>query len=136
MPGKPWRLARSLVKLRAQIDALSPKRNRKSDGDIGDTSHSARKSDHNPDARGIVHAIDITHDPEHGCNAASIAEELRKSHDPRILNVIWNRRIFSSRVRPWVWRPYEGENPHDKHVHVSVTVAGEDDQKPWSICPT
>ena len=132
MAGKPWRLARSLVKLRAQIDALSPKRNRAHDGSVGDTSHSARKSDHNP-AHGIVHAIDITHDPEHGCNAADIAEALRKSRDPRILNVIWNRRIFSSQIKPWVWRPYGGENPHDKHIHISVKIAGEDDQKPWSI---
>lgn len=136
MPGRPWRLARSLVKLRAQIDALSPKRNREHDGTVGDTSHSARKSDHNPDARGIVHAIDITHDTEHGCNAASIAEELRKSRDRRISYVIWNRRIFSRTNTPWEWRPYSGANPHDKHVHISVSVGMEDDESPWSICPT
>lgn len=124
-----WKLNPELVKLRAQIDKAYPNRDTSWDGWIGDTAHSAKKSDHNPDENGIVNAIDITHDPENGCDAGKIAEALRLSKDPRLKYCIWNRRIFSSVVRPWVWRVYKGENPHDHHVHVSVGG----DAVPWKI---
>lgn len=57
-------LAPVLVRGRAEINRAWPTRLERaalhdSDGWIGDTSHSARKSDHNPDANGIVHAIDV-----------------------------------------------------------------------------
>lgn len=120
-----WRLADALLKLREQVNAAYPKRSKASDGSIGDTAHSARTSDHNPDAHGVVNAIDITHDPASGCDAGKLAEALRRSRDPRIKYVIFGGRIFSSKVEPWVWRPYSGANRHDKHVHVSVQNDGE-----------
>lgn len=128
-----WRLAEALDQLRDQINAAAPHRARGWDGSIGDTAHSARKSDHNPDDRGVVRAVDITHDPANGCDAGAIAESLRLARDPRIAYVIWNRRIFSAVVKPWTWRHYTGENPHDHHVHVSVTFKGEDDRSTWTV---
>ena len=71
-----WRLARSLETLRSQIDEAWPERSIASDGSIGDTSHQASKSDHNP-VNGIVHAIDVTNDPPHECHAALICEAIR-----------------------------------------------------------
>lgn len=123
-----WRLAEALLKLREQINAAYPKRSKVSDGSIGDTAHSPRASDHNPDANGIVNAIDITNDPANGCDGAKLAEALRLSRDPRIKYVIFAGRIFSSKKQPWVWRPYDGVNRHDKHVHISVQNDGE-----WTI---
>lgn len=132
-----WRLATSLAVLRRQVDLMAPNRSKKSDGSRGDSAHAARKSDHNEDARGIVHAIDITHDPDNGCDAGALAEALRISRDKRISYVIWNRRIFSAQGgtgrAAWKWRKYTGTNPHDKHVHVSVTARGEDDPREWQI---
>lgn len=116
-----WRLAGSLVTLRNQIDAAWPTRSKVSDGTIGDTAHSTRKSEHNPNAAGVVTAMDITHDPASGADMHEFAESLRASRDPRIEYVIWNRRIFSSVKTPWIWRAYSGSNPHTKHLHLSVS---------------
>ncbi len=123
-----WRLARSLEVLRAQVNAAYPRRDKTSDGTIGDAAHASRSSDHNPwvkdGATGIVTALDITHDPENGPNAGELAETLRASKDPRIKYIISNKRIVSSTVtggKPaWAWRKYTGSNPHNKHVHISV----------------
>lgn len=115
-----YRLHPFLVKLRDQINARWPKRSKASDGWVGDLAHKGRKSDHNPDEYGFVNAIDITNDPAGGCDGGALAEALRLSRDPRIKYVIFNKRIFNSTVQPWIWRPYNGTNPHSKHVHISV----------------
>jgi hypothetical protein len=129
------KVAESLIKLRDQINQMAPGRDTSSDGTIGDAAHQARTSDHNPDADGVVTAMDITHDPAHGVDAGAIAEMLRVSQDPRIKYVISNRQIFSSMNSPWTWRPYDGANAHTKHVHISVIddKALYDDVRPWAI---
>jgi hypothetical protein len=130
-----WRVADSLVTLRDQINTLAPDRDKSSDGTIGDQSHQARKSDHNPNAAGVVQAMDITNDPAHGLVSRDIAELLRLSQDRRIKYVISNRQIFSSTVSPWQWRPYTGVNAHTKHVHISVVDDPKfyDDSEPWAL---
>ena len=56
---KPW-LCAAGTQLRDQIDTWFPDRSTKSpEGWLGDSRHSARKSDHNPDANGWVRAVDI-----------------------------------------------------------------------------
>jgi hypothetical protein len=135
-----WRLAKCLELLRAQVNQLAPNRSRVSDmkrpttekvkgGSIGDLAHSQKSSDHNPNARGIVCALDITHDPAHGCDAGVIAEALRVSQDSRIKYVIYASRIFSATVDRWRWRPYTGSNPHTAHVHISVY----DEEADWKL---
>lgn len=130
-----WRLARGLEKLRAQVNEKWPNRRKGSDGSVGDLSHAARPSDHNPDSSGIVHAIDITHDPKNGFDSYAFADLLLKGQDKRISYIISNRRIGSGPkgTQPGKWRKYTGSNPHDHHVHISITKAGEDDTSPWSI---
>src|SRR5262249_36859977 len=58
--GGTRRLAKSLITLIDEVDAKYPDRDRSNDGTIGDTSHQARRSDHNPDSEGVVRALDIT----------------------------------------------------------------------------
>lgn len=131
-----WRLARGLEKLRAQINDKWPKRGKESDGSVGDTSHSARASDHNPDRAGIVHAIDITHDPRSGFDSYAFADMLLAKQDKRLKYVISNRRIGSGPAgpAPGVWRKYTGANPHDHHCHISiVSGALADDVSDWDI---
>src|SRR5262245_35841607 len=125
-----YRLAKSLATLRDNLNAMSPNRNRISDGWIGDLSHSKRVSDHNP-VGGVVHALDITNDPAHGVDGNRLAEALIE--DPRVKYVIWNRRIWNARGGGW--RPYTGKNPHTKHVHTSVKPdkANFDNDKPWNL---
>jgi len=124
--NKRWRVAESLKALIAQVNALAPARNKKSDGAIGDLAHAQRGSDHNPwvldvdRASGIVTAIDITHDPARGCDCNALAKSLQNARDRRVKYVIWNKQIMSSTVNPWTWRPYSGTNPHNHHLHISV----------------
>ena len=115
-----WRLAKSLETLRDQVNAKWPGRDKSNDGTIGDASHAATKSDHNPNSAEVVTAMDITNDPAHGLVARSLAETLVASRDPRIKYIISNAQIISSVVSPWVWRPYDGPNAHRAHVHISV----------------
>ena len=123
-----YRIAPAAQSLLDQATALWPNRSRASDGTIGDTSHAARASDHNPDSRGIVHAADLTHDPAHGCDNNVNAERVKD--DPRVKYVIWNRRIWNPSISR-TWRPYTGTNPHDHHMHVSVLTERENDTSPW-----
>jgi hypothetical protein len=134
-----WRVAKSLLKLREQINQLSPHRNKSSDGSIGDAKHASRSSDHNPHVKdgkmGIVTAIDITHDPGTGVDTWALAEFMRTQKDPRIKYCISNKRIFSSISNPWEWRKYSGSNPHSSHFHVSVhgSKALYDSEAAWAI---
>lgn len=134
-----WRLARALETLRAQVNEKWPNRSKESDGSIGNAEHSARESDHNPDSSGVVHAIDITHDPKSGFDSYAFADLILKKQDPRLRYVISNRRIGSGPAgsAPGIWRPYRvppNKNPHDHHCHVSCMYdAGADDNRPWDI---
>jgi beta-lactamase superfamily II metal-dependent hydrolase len=138
-----WRPAKSILKLRSQVNVRAPHRNKASDGTIGDKAHCQRNSDHNPWVRdgsiGVVTAIDITNDPAGGCDANTIAEAIRASRDPRVKYIIWNRRIANSSAmgnsQPWQWRPYHGTNPHTKHVHISVKPdkSSYDSTVDWAI---
>ncbi len=119
-----WRVAKSLLHLRDQINQAALNRSKASDGTIGDAAHASRDSDHNPWVQdgdvGVVTAMDITDDPGDRCDAEQIVQALVRSRDARIKYIIWNRRIISSQVQPWVWREYGGRNPHTKHFHLSV----------------
>ncbi len=143
MPAKPFRIAKSLDKLRAQINAKFPNRNKLSDGWIGDPAHQSTSSDHNPHINEVkwrvVSALDITHDTAHGCDAGKIALSLIVKRDPRIKYVISNGRIASSfktgNNLPWAWRKYTGKNKHNHHFHISVRAqkALYDSETAWKF---
>ena len=134
-----WRVAKSLLKLREQVNEMAPNRSKASDGTIGDRAHESRTSDHNPWVKdgniGVVTAMDITDDNEHGCDAQTIVDALVNSRDPRIKYIIWKRKKINSKVRPWVWRNYTGPNPHTKHFHLSVLAdkSAYDSEDSWQI---
>lgn len=119
-------LAPSLVNLRAEIDARWPGRDRRTDGWIGDAAHQARQSDHNPDNRGIVHAIDIDKD---GINPNEVISACIRMDRPTAY-VIFNRWIYS-RSRDFDPRPYTGTNPHTDHLHVSIQYGTDWEKNTW-----
>lgn len=136
-----WRVAKSLDKLRSQVNAQWPNRDKSSDGTIGDERHQASTSDHNAWVKdgkmGVVTALDITNDPDSGPISDDLAEALKLSRDPRIKYIISNAEICSGDggPQPWVWRKYSGSNAHRKHLHLSVksTKTFYDSVKPWAI---
>lgn len=137
-PGT-WRVARSLERLRAEVNAVAAKRSKAYDGTIGDSAHQARASDHNPNASGVVCALDLTHDPAGGFDAHAYAERIRQRWHPALKYIISDRRIASVKSGR-AWRQYTGSNPHNKHIHVSVGVGLDgqstgayDDASPWGI---
>lgn len=134
-----WRLAKSLERLRAQVNAAVPGRSKSSDGSIGDEAHASRTSDHNPyihdkNGVGVVRAIDITHDPKGGFDSYAFADYLKSKGDKRIRYVISNSRIWTPSVSS-AWRKYTGSNPHNHHVHISVSESASlyDDASDWDI---
>jgi hypothetical protein len=118
-----WRLARSLETLRNQVNAAYPRRSKASDGTIGDASHAASASDHNPNRNGVVCALDLTHDPTNGFDAHALAEHLRTHRHPNLRYIISNARIAGWWTN-WQWQPSSG---HTNHVHISVGTLGVGD---------
>jgi len=131
-------LCKAGQQLRLQIDDTYSDRDRTSDGWIGDTRHQAGVSDHNPDAMGIVRAIDIDRDlsgkakPDLMPNLADQIRLCARAGDKRISYVIFDGKITSSK-KAWVWRPYDGINKHNHHCHISFTQAGDNDSSFFNI---
>lgn len=121
-----WRLAGSLLQLRSELNALWPKRDKTSDGSIGDQSHANRNSDHNPNRWGVVTAIDIdadiTNDRALTFQIAEYFRLLGKSGFKPLSNggyIIFFGKIASD-MNGWVWKTYTGINAHKSHLHVSA----------------
>lgn len=142
-----WVVDKAALKLRSQIDAAAPNRRKDSDGTKGDPAHAARESAHNPEDSGDatapgnpdnqVDAVDITHDPANGCDIGVFWENIRASRDMRAKFFIFNRRCFSNYNHAegpaFTWRPYRGENPHDKHGHGEIDDRYHDQVHDWKI---
>jgi hypothetical protein len=131
------KLCKAGQQLRLQIDDSYPDRDRRSDGWIGDVRHSASISDHNPDSKGIVRAIDIDRDLSGKAKPdlmPYLADQIRlcAKSDKRISYVIFQGKIASSRMG-WRWRKYSGVNPHNHHCHISFTSKGDTDGSFFNI---
>lgn len=132
------KLCKAGQQLRLQVDDFYPDRDKRSDGWIGDTSHKARPSDHNPDAKGVVRAIDIDRDLSGKAKPdlmPYLADQIRvcaKRGDKRISYIIFAGRIASPRMG-WRWRKYRGINPHHTHCHISLTKKGDTDGSFFNI---
>lgn len=139
--GRDWYLAQSLIALGNEVNAKWPNRDTRSDGAIGDASHQARVSDHNPDRSqkavaigsvGVVRAIDVD-------NGGIDVQELLDAviGDERVWYVIWDRHIYS-RTYSWDKQVYDGADDHTGHLHISLmhTKAAETNTSPWFAPPT
>ncbi len=128
-----WYLAPALVQLRSEVNKKWPGRDKSTDGALGDSAHSARKSEHNPEAsgtrKGRVNAIDVdTSD----IDFAKILPKLKA--DKRTWYVIHKGYIYS-RTYNFAKRKYTGSNPHNGHFHISIypgKVDGES-KASWGI---
>ena len=134
------RLCKGGVRLRDQVDKRWPKRDKRSDGWIGDSAHQARgkASDHNPNKAGIVHAIDITENLGKGKNrngrsARRLANELLEyaasglPGSNRLKYVVYENRIASGTYKQSFWRWRSGSYAHTAHIHVSFTSKADRD---------
>jgi hypothetical protein len=124
-------LVPTLVVLRNELNVKFPHRTKEKDGWIGDAAHQEEgsASDHNPNARGAVRAIDV--------DVRGIAPKALVRaciHHSTCQYVIFDRTIWS---RPFGFeaRRYTGKNPHTDHVHVSCRHGRdfEDDRSGWKI---
>lgn len=118
-----WTPAPCGVALRRDVNRAFPSRDKRSDGVIGDASHAARPSDHNPDRtwakNNYVRAVDIDITPDGNPNLDLRTLLIRAAvKDKRTYYVISNGVIYS-RTRAFRARKYNGSNPHNGHVHIS-----------------
>lgn len=130
------KLCKGGVTLRDQIDRRWPRRDKKSDGWIGDNAHSSRASDHNPNKAGIVHAIDVDENLgtlSNGGTARVLANQLldyAASGLPgsnRLKYVVYENRIASGTYRKTWWKWRHGNFGHEAHIHISFTSYADRD---------
>ncbi|MCM4080401.1 hypothetical protein [Paractinoplanes hotanensis] len=131
------RLVPCLVALRADFDEVFPDRKNSSDGWIADGLHDST-SDHQPDGRGLVHAIDVDAGLGEGFTmrdvVALIVQRCANGLEERLTYVIHDRVIWSS-SRGWKPKAYTGSNPHTQHAHFSASAlpAREQDTRSWHL---
>jgi len=108
-----WSLAHNLAVRESAIKKCWPKAVIYA---IGDQAHAASKSDHNPDSRNIVHAIDIMFAAGTPKAIATLRWLLANTTD--LQYVIHNHKIYqrSNGFKP---AAYNGTDPHTNHIHVS-----------------
>lgn len=138
----------------AEATRISPHRRgvpgygKSSDGICGDAAHRAEISDHDPDARGIPHAVDISqsmptapfwqpelHPDQFNAHAygEAIAQRMWSGQEARVKYLVsHNYATGNAKVcepnRAWHDQP--GDN-HASHLHVSFTVAAESSTAPF-----
>lgn len=129
-----WVLVPPLAALRTQLDRIAPRRDKASDGIIGDTSHAASPSSHNPDRSGIpewrdgdskdeVRGVDLDADLKvPGLSMGRVVQHLvqgcRDGWIWWLEYIIYRGRIWT-RSGGWATQRYNGSNPHDSHAHVN-----------------
>lgn len=132
-----WYLNRALSNFRAAVNAAYPKRDKASDGTIGDEAHQSGSSDHNPDGDGSVDAWDMDVNLRSSNDAAAIAE-LKRVFQAHPSSKYWIHNDQIAR-RDYGWRresyAYAGpnRNRHTQHVHWNTRESYEDSTAPWNV---
>jgi hypothetical protein len=139
-----WYLVDCLKALFTEFDHIAPGRDHMSDGSIGDAAHQQEPtSDHNPDSKGAVHAIDVDSDLHASFTMEDVIQflvaECRKNNPNgtdrgRLKYMIYNRRIWSASTG-WKQESYSGSSAHTEHAHFSCEYAAnyENDISPWGL---
>jgi len=142
------RLCAAGVTLRNQINKEWPKRDKSSDGWIGDAAHQAksgwgtngRGSYHNQDPNGVVHAIDVDENfgpnPKSGKAAREFAEQLatycREGKDGgRIAHIVYEDQVASGTAGNWHFRG--SGYSHFQHIHISFTNKADNDGSKFKL---
>lgn len=134
-----WYLTPPGKQLFAQFDRRWKRRDHASDGSIGDTSHQAVPSDHNPDysAGGVVRAIDVDADLDRNDRGAMLRvvkqlaawqkRRARKGKRAIFSYFIFDGKIWSGTYADKFWepRPYTGSDPHTSHAHFSFAAPAD-----------
>lgn len=129
-----WVVVPNLDELRDQMNKRFPKRDKTSDGSIGDTSHKAGSSSHNPDktgnpeyrdgdAKDEVRARDFDKDlKDPSVTMEDVVQHLvklaRAGRLPHLRYIIFNKRIWH-KSDGFKTRTYTGKNKHEGHMHVN-----------------
>lgn len=135
------RLVAGGVTLRNQVNKRWVRRDKRSDGWLGDSAHKARVSDHNEDARGLVHALDIDADldPKDPGAAQRLANQIvayAASGIPganRIKYVVFNDQIASGTYANSMWKWRGSGYGHMHHIHVSFSTKGENNAQTYPL---
>jgi hypothetical protein len=136
-----WKPVDAIPVLFAQINYRWPNRDKRTDGVIGDYVHQQRQSDHNPDANGWVHAMDIDKDlfgdPGDMDTFMNQLLEYARTKQPgseRLKNIVYKDRVASGTYKHsfWVWR-YDGSLDHFDHAHISFTAGTENNDDLFDI---
>ena len=142
------RLCAAGVTLRDQVNKKWVSRDKASDGWIGDAAHAARDgwgtngkgSYHNPDPRGIVHAIDLDEDFLGKGKGQKVAKEFaeqlatycREGKDGgRIAHIVYEGQVASATANNWNFRG--SGYGHFQHIHISFTNKADNDGTPFNL---
>lgn len=157
-----WRKAYSLDTILAEINALYPSRDKRTDGAI--SGYPGAQSSHNVNSEGVVCALDITTgDYPGGISTAqgqALAEQIRIAcrDQPRGITVYpihFMAPPYVAAAGPkiatagtnWAWDDYLGSDLHTSHIHLSVDwdiftggrpsgLADYDLTTPWGLANT
>lgn len=134
-----WRLNVALATMRAEVNAQYPKRDKGSDGTIGDPAHAARASDHNPDSDGTVDAWDMDVEINGvGKPYSADVERIKRAFERHPSSKYWiHNDMISFRSEGWRAKSYAyagtNRNRHNKHVHFNTRESHEDSSQPFGI---
>lgn len=127
----------------AEASRIAPHRRTSSDGICGDERHAAEVSDHNPDSRGIPHAVDVSVDPG-VFDPRDYLDAIVARGDPRLKYIVANFsgwRGLPNTLPDVIWDPsvalswrqngsFKRDHAISPHVHFSFTVAAEQSTTP------
>lgn len=142
-----WVKVKWLPPLFAAFDTIAPGRGKASDGTIGDVTHQAETSGHNPDDTPGVSAERSDPDSIPEVRAGDVTSDLRVP-GLTMYQVVRNV-LFTPRDRDrliyiicdgWIWRKangwsrekYSGSDQHFGHAHFSGDPASDEDGAPWT----